>query len=299
MDARNVWQLVKETFAKWREERTALLAAALAFYAVLSLVPSLILAGIIASMILGQPAAEGRLVGQIQDLVGEEAARAVQTMIQSLQEAGSGVPIIGIVALLFGTSRVFAHLETALNMIWDVAKQADQGIAGYIADRILAVVIALGVVFLLLLSLVVGTSFAVFGNALANLLPGPAALLALRIGNYLIVFIIFTLLFAIIYKTLPDATIPWSDVWVGTAVTSLLFTIGQVLIGVYFSVSRLGVAAGVAGATLILLIWVYYSAHIVLLGAVFTEVYAEKYGSKIKADQDGGPLAEKLGSLGG
>ncbi|MCZ7573690.1 MAG: YihY/virulence factor BrkB family protein [Ardenticatenaceae bacterium] len=171
-------------------------------------------------------------------------------------------------------------------MIWDVERKVKQGVVGFIVDRVLAIVIVLGVALLLLLSLTVGTWFAAFGNVLANVLPGIAYVYALRIVNYVIIFFIFTLLFAIIYKTLPNVSITWDDVWVGAAVTALLLTIGQALIGLYFSISRFGLAAGVAGAGVILLIWIYYSTQIVLIGAEFTQVYARKYRSKIKAETD-------------
>jgi len=180
-------------------------------------------------VVFGQAAAEGRLLGQIPTLVGKQAAHAIQTFIESTQKAGSGITIIGAVALLFGASRVFAQLENALNMIWDVERKVKQGVVGFIVDRVLAIVIVLGVALLLLLSLTVGTWFAAFGNVLANVLPGIAYVYALRIVNYVIIFFIFTLLFAIIYKTLPNVSITWDDVWVGAAATALLLTIGQAL----------------------------------------------------------------------
>ena len=275
------WQLLKRTFYKWNADHAPALGAALSYYTVFSLAPLLMIVIAIAGLVFGQEAAQGQIIGQIQGLVGEESAKAIQSMIEEARKPAAGVlaTVIATVMLLFGATGVFAQLQESLNIIWKVEQKAGQGMWKMLKDRFISLLAVLGTGFLLLISLVISAGLSAVGATMAHVLPGPE--FVLQILNFLVSFAVVTLLFAMIYKLLPDKPVRWSDVWIGASITSLLFTIGKFFIGLYLGKSDVGVAYGAAGSLVVILIWVYYASQIFLFGAEFTAVYAESRGPQL------------------
>jgi membrane protein len=291
MDAKTIWSLLKETFSEWSEDKASRLAAALAYYTIFSLAPLLIIVIAVAGLVFGQEAARAELFAQIQGLVGQEGAQLIETMVESASQPTSGIiaTTIAIATILFGAIGLFGQLQDALNTIWEVEPKPERGIFGMIKDRFLSFTMVLGIGFLLLVSLIISAVVSALNPYLTDLLPGSIYLI--QILNFVISFGVITLLFAMIYKVLPDVEIAWSDVWIGAAVTSLLFSVGKFLIGLYLGNSSAGSAYGAAGSLVILLLWVYYSTQILLFGAEFTQVYAKRYGSWAASPQKAAPLA--------
>ncbi|WP_416674565.1 YihY/virulence factor BrkB family protein [Egbenema bharatensis] len=274
--------LLKETFSEWMEDKVPRLAAALSYFTVFSLAPLLVIAISVAAIFFGEDAARGQIVGQIQGLVGQEGAAAIETMITNADQVEGGVfaTVLGIVTLLIGASGVFGQLQDALNTIWEVAPRPGRGIAYFIRSRFLSFGMVLVIAFLLLVSLVISAVVAGIGTYMTDVAPGLSALWEL--ANFAISFGVITLLFALIYRVLPDVEIAWGDVWIGAAVTAFLFTVGRTLIGIYLGSAAVGSAYGAAGSLVVILVWVFYSAQILLFGAEFTQVYARRYGSRIR-----------------
>lgn len=294
MKVGDVVSLVKQTISEWSEDKASRLAAALAYYTVFSIPPLLIIAIAIIGRVLGDDAiARERIADQASGLFGPSAAEAIQTIIENASEpTGSFVAtIIGIVILLFGASGVFGELQSAMNTIWEVTPRPDRGIMGTIRDRFFSFTMVLGIGFLLLVSLVISAGLAALDEFLTGLLP--EAVILMQVLNFLISFGVFTLLFALIFKVVPDVKVAWGDVWVGAIVTAVLFTLGKLAIGLYLGNSALSSTYGAAGSLVALLVWVYYSAQILFLGAEFTQVYANKYGSRIVAAENAVPITEE------
>ncbi len=291
MKIKTVFALLKETVAEWNKDKASRLAAALAYYTIFSLSPLLIIAIAIAGAVFGEEAARGEIVSQIQGLVGKEGAVFIQAAIEnaSKPQAGGGfASLVSIAILLFGASGLFAQLQDALNTIWEVQPDPKQGVASFIRTRFLSFSMVLGIGFLLLVSLVISAGLAAFVSYLSNLLPSVASLL--QIANFVLGFVVTTILFGLIYKFLPDVKITWSDVLIGAAITSLLFSLGRYLLGMYLGNSSFGSTYGAAGSLVVILAWVYYAAQILFFGAEFTQVYARKYGSQIVPDKNAIPI---------
>lgn len=290
MTPKVIFGLLKDTFSKWQEDKAGKLAAALAYYTAFSLAPLLIIVIAIASLVFGQEAAQGDIVRQIQGLVGKQGAEAVQAMIQNARKPAEGTiaTLISIVILLFGATGVFAELQDSLNTIWEVAPKPGRGMINIIRSRSLSFAMVLGIGFLLLVSLILSAGLEAVGNYFKDMVPNLTLLW--QTLNFAISFGIVTVLFAMIYRVLPDAKIAWDDVWIGSAITSLLFSIGKWLIGLYLGNSSIGSTYGAAGSFVVLLLWVNYSAQILFFGAEFTKVYANKYGSQIVPDENAIPI---------
>jgi membrane protein len=293
MKVSSFFPLLKTTFSEWMEDKAPRLAAALAYFTVFSLAPLLVIAISIAAIFFGEEAARGQIVGQIQGLVGEEGAAAIEAMIANANQVEGGVvaTIVGVVTLLIGASGVFGQLQDALNTIWEVAPKPGRNIAHFLRSRFLSFGMVLVMGFLLLVSLLLSATLAGIGTYMAGLLPGFAPLW--EAVNFLVSFAIITLLFALIYKVLPDVKITWGDVWIGAAFTALLFSIGRTLIGIYLGSAAVGSAYGAAGSFVVILVWVFYSAQILLFGAEFTQVYAHRYGSQIRPASIAVPLTDE------
>ena len=281
MSPRTVFSLVKETVSDWMDDKAMRLAAALAFYTLLSLAPLLIVAVSVAGLVFGEEAARGELTTQLQTLVGAEGAEAVRNILANAKSTSSGVigTIVGTVVLLFGASGVFGELQSALDEIWEVKPKPGRGVKGFLRDRFFSLTMVLGVGFLLLVSLVLSTVLAVVGNFFSSSLPGGA--LVWQVLNFVISIGVFTLLFALIFKVIPDVKIAWGDVWIGALVTAILFTLGKLGIGIYLGRASITSPFGAAGSVVLLVIWTYYSAQILFLGAEFTQVFARHRGSRI------------------
>ncbi len=280
------WELFKNTFTAWSDDKVPRHGAALAYYTVLSLVPLLVVIIAMIGVIFGREAAQGYILEQIGSLVGPQSEAAIKEMIQRASEPSTGIFAAAVagVTLLVGASGVFAQLQDSLNSIWGVKAKEGRGLWGLIRDRFFSVAALLGTGFLLLVSLVLSAALSAFGKWFGGWLPAPE--LVLQILEFIISFGVVTGLFALIFKVLPDAHVAWRDVWVGSAMTALLFTIGKFAIGLYLGKSDVGSAYGAAGSMVILLVWVYYSAQIILFGAEFTQVYANALGSRIVASDN-------------
>ncbi|HEX5688735.1 MAG TPA: YihY/virulence factor BrkB family protein [Roseiflexaceae bacterium] len=294
MSVQIVWELLKETFTDWNEDKAPRLAAALSYYALFAIAPLLVIVIAIAGFFFGREAASGAIVGQIQGLVGEQSAQTIQEMVANAAANPSGgiiATVIGIVTLLFGALGVFGQLQDALNTIWEVQPKPNRGWLEMLKDRLAPFTMVLGIAFLLLTSLVISAALSALGKFFGGVFPGYALLG--QIINFIISFAVITLLFAMMYKYLPDVKIAWSDVWIGAAFTALLFTIGRLLIGIYLGRSSTASTYGAAGSLVIVLLWVYYSAQILFMGAEFTQVYAKKYGTQIEPAENAMPITEE------
>lgn len=283
MRLKNGIKLLKVTFSEYNEDKVPLLAAALAYYTVFSLAPLLLIVIAIAGSVFGEEAAQGEIVGQIQGLIGREGAEAIQVMLQNTQQPNSGgtvATVLGIVTLLFGATGVFGQLQDALNIIWDVQPKPGRGVKNFIQTRLLSFAMVVVIGFLLLVSLVISAVLAGVSHFFGEMFPG--FILGGQILNLVISFGTTTLLFASIYRFLPDVHVPWKNLWIGAAVTAFLFTIGKSMIGLYLGNSGVGSTYGAAGSLVVILIWVFYSAQILLLGAEFTQVYSKYRGSPIQ-----------------
>jgi len=274
---RKVWQYLKETIQDFIDDYALSRAAAIAYYTVLSLGPVLVICIAIAGLAFGQEAAQGAMVGQLRGMMGDQAAEAVQTMIASAGKRSSGVwaTIIGFGTLLITASGVFGEMQSALNYIWKA--QPKGGVSAILRARAASLGLVATMGFLLLVSLVLSAALAALGDYLNAMMPGIKVVL--QFANILLSFAIVTGLFAAVYKILPDRDLGWRDVIVGAVATALLFTIGKTLIGLYIGSSAVASSYGAAGALVIVLLWIYYSSVIFLLGSEFTKVWAAHHGS--------------------
>ena len=261
-----------------------MLAAALAYYTIFALAPLLVLVISIASLVFSGDQAQQALLEQIRQTVGGDAAGIVQTMISNQGGQSSGIiaTIIGFATLAVGATGMFAQLQSALNQIWDVELKPETGIVHTLKIRAMALGIVLVIGFLLLVSLVLSSLLSAFGGFLSSTLPGGAVLW--QVLNFALSLGVITLLFAMIFKYLPDVKVAWSDVWMGAFVTALLFGVGRFLISFYISSSSTSSTYGAAGSLIVLLLWIYYSAQILLFGAEFTQVYGRRFGSGIERE---------------
>jgi membrane protein len=282
MKFKDIFTLLKNAAREWSEDKASRLAAALSYYTIFSLAPLLVIVIAIAGLVFGQEAAQQELMVQIEGLVGEEGAFAIQEMIAGASDTGDSIlaAVIGFVLLLFGASGVFAQLQDAMNTMWEVKPKEGRGILAIVKDRLLSFGMVLVIGFLLLVSLVLSAALAALSNFMAGLLP--ANEIVMQVISFVVSFAVISLLFALIFKYLPDAKVAWGDVWLGAIVTALLFTIGKELIGLYLGRSAVASTYGAAGSLVILLLWVFYSAQILFFGAEFTQVYANMFGSKIR-----------------
>ena len=278
--ARAVLAMVKEAFADWREDNAPRLGAALAYYTAFSLAPLLVIAIAVAGLVFGHTAAQGRIVAEVQGLVGKVGAEAVQAMLANAHKPSANVwaTILGTITLLLGAGGAFAELRGALNVIWGAPPRPGGGIWGAIRGRLLSFALVLVLGFLLLVSLALSAALSAVHGYTVGLLPGTKALI--EVANAVFSFGVVTVLFAMIFKVLPDTRIAWGDVWAGAATTAVLFTLGKTLIGLYLGRGTFGSAYGAAASLAIILAWVYYAAQILFFGAELTQVYTRRHGSR-------------------
>lgn len=269
-------QLFKRTLSEFGEVKATRLAAALAFYTVFSLSPLLLLAVSIAGLVFGEEAAQGRIVAEIEGNVGRETAELIQTMLAATRNENSNVIslLIGLATLLLGASALFGHLQDALNTIWRAKPPADAGFMAVIKKRLLSFSLVLLMGLLLLLSLLMTTGLSFLDELISSLAPGSVYLYHLL--NLMVTFGLITILFAVLFKFLPDVEIAWRNVWIGAAVTAGLFLVGIYLISFYMGRAAPGSVFGAAGSLVALLLWIYYSAQIFFFGAQFTFVNASQ-----------------------
>ncbi len=257
MTVSSVWDLIKRTAASWSEINAPRLGAALSYYTMMSLAPLLVVVIGVAAMAFGRKAVEGQIVWQIQDLVGADGGRAIQSLLTSASKPGAGpvAAAVGFIMLLFGASGVFGELRDSLNLVWGVKSVSSGGLWGLIKYRFFSFAMVLGIGFLLMVSLIFSAAIAALGKFLQGILPMPEPVL--HLGNLLLSFAAVTVLFALLYKVVPDIHIEWQDVWIGAAVTSLLFSFGKFLIGLYLGKASVGSSYGAAGSLVVFLVWVY------------------------------------------
>jgi membrane protein len=283
---RKVWPVVKQTFSEWSSDKGPRLGAALSYYTVFSIAPVLVLAIAVAGLFLGRDAAQGRIAEQLGGLLGPQAAEAVQAAIVKSSQHRGGViaSLVGIGTLLVGASGVMIELQDALNTVWKVLPKPGGGVQRFVRSRILSLALVLTLGFLLLVSLVASAGLEAFVRWSGAYLPRWIALG--YVSNYAVSVGIVALFFALLFKTLPDAKVAWKDVWVGAGVTSGLFHLGKYGIALYIGRASVASSFGAAGSLAALLVWVYYSSQIVLLGAELTRVYANRYGSRVVPDEN-------------
>jgi membrane protein len=282
MNPKEILPILKKAGSDWMEDQAPTLGAALAYYTVFSLAPLLIIAIGIAGLVFGPEAAQGQIFDQLRGLLGEASAKSMQDMVENANAkpaTGIFATVIGVVTLLFGASGVFGQLQTSLNTIWGVQPKPGRGILGIIQDRILSFGFILVVGFLLLVSLLLTAAIALVGEWFGGIGPGMETFA--QILNFVISLGLITVLFAMIFKFLPDAKIAWHDVWIGAFITAALFTVGKFALGLYLGKSGVGSTYGAAGSLIVLLLWVYYSSQILFFGAEFTQVYANRFGSHV------------------
>jgi len=277
---KSLWPLIKESVSQWSDDYAPSMGAALAYYTIFSIAPLLVIAIAVAGFFFGADAASGEIFAQLRGLIGDDGAAAIQGLVKSASNTGTGTfaAVAGIVTLLIGATTVFGELQSDLDRIWDAPKSTESGIKALLRGRLLSFGMILGVGFLLLVSLVLSAGLSALAKFWDSWFEGWE--FVLQAINFVVSFAIITGLFAMIYKLLPRCPIQWKDVWVGSMVTSLLFAIGKLLIGLYLGKSGVASGFGAAGSLVIVLLWVYYSSQIFLLGAEFTKTYAHSHGSR-------------------
>ena len=277
--AREWTSLAIESGKNWVRDGAASMGAALAFYTLFSMAPLLLLAISVAGIVIGTDTARDLLMNQLTSLMGEQGAGAVRSVLERANEKSEGwwSALVSLVTLVIGASTVFAELRRDLDKIWSFAAASSSGVWGFVSSKLLSVGMVAAIGFLLMVSLAVSATVSALGSTWAGSLPGGA--LVPRVLEFAGSFVVITGLFAMIYKILPSVRIAWGDVWVGAAVTSLLFWIGKYLIGLYIGRSAIASPFGAAGTLVVVIVWVYYSAQIFFLGAEFTRAYALRMGS--------------------
>ena len=285
-----MWSLFKATCNDWYEDRAQRIGAALAYYTIFALTPGLVILMALAGFLLG-PGAESQIIEQIRELIGEQGAAAIEATTRSARQntLGPTATALALIPLVFGLWGVFGELQDGLNTIWGVTPKPGRRLLHILRERFLSFAMVVGIGFLLIVSLVLSAWLAAVSTYVGRLLPAPADVL--ETVNFVISFAVITVSFALIFKLLPDVRIAWRDVWLGAGVTSLFFTIGKALIGLYLGKSA--AAAGAAGSLVVIVVWVYYSAQILLFGAEFTKVWTRRHGSGYVPETTAMPVTQE------
>lgn len=268
-----VWAVFKAGLKGWWNDNVSRLGASLAYYTLFAIAPVLIVAIAIAGLVFGQDAVRGQIVHQVDGLIGMEGGRAVQALLQGASNHSAGVlaTVLGSITFLLGATGAFLELQYALNTIWRVAPKASAGLRDFLLQRLVSFGLVVAIGFLLLVSLAVSAALAAFSGWLNARVPGMAFLW--MAVNLIASIAVSTLLFALVYKVLPDVDLDWPDVWIGAVITAVLFGIGKTVIGLYIGHSSTASSYGAAGSVVVLLLWVYYSTQVVLLGAELTRAF--------------------------
>jgi membrane protein len=279
---RSIFELVKQTASEWIDQDVSRLGAALGFYTLFAIAPLFVIVLAIAGLWFGEAAARRELFSQVSGLVGSEGAQAIQAFVSVAHKpkTGAWAAFIAMATLFVGATAVFVHLQDALNSLWGVRRVRGRGLRNFIKDRLLSFALIVGIGFLLLVSLVLTAGLSALGRFRVGLLPVQETIW--QGINFVFSFGVLTLLFAMIFKVLPDVKIAWRDVWMGASITALLFNLGKLLFGLYLGRSGVTSAYEAAGSLVIVLLWVYYSAQILFFGAKFTQIYSNRYGSHLE-----------------
>lgn len=282
---RIAWIILRKSVTRWVNHSATTHGAALAFFAMLSVAPLVVISIAIISLVYGEDAAQGQLVSRIESLTGREAAMTIEGLIESTSKSGRGstATLLGLGILLFGASAVFVQVQESLNMIWGTKETRGMGILDFLQRRALSFAMTLGVGLVLLASLLLSAWLGTAERLLAGVLPEERALPLTGLmdsgTDFTISFALLTVLFALIFKLLPDTRIAWKDVWLGSMMTAVLFLAGKFLIGYYLGQSAVASAYGAAGSFMAVILWIYYSALIFYFGAEVTHSYASVVGS--------------------
>jgi membrane protein len=294
LSIKNIFSLFKETYQEWNSKEPFELSAVIAYYAIFSLPGLLIIVIGIAGFFFGEQAVKGEVANQISKMLGKEAANGIQEMIVNSYKSNSSLmaTIIGVATLLFGATGVFFQLQKSLNKLWNVKADPKAGIKKLILDRATSFGIILALGFLLLVSLVLTTILSVLSNWISHVFP-EFMLVLFIVLNFIVSFGFITVLFALIFKVLPDVKIRWKPVWIGSIVTAVLFEIGRFALEIYFAKANPGSTYGAAGSVILILLWVSYSCMILFFGAEFTQVYARRAGDRIEPSENAVPTVDR------
>lgn len=271
------WKTLKEIVSNWAVHRCSAQSAALAFYTIFSLAPILVVVIALAGMFFGEEAVRGQIFSEFQGLMGRDSALLIQDVLKSAARPSSGsLPaVIGVVTLVLGATAVFGQLQDALNTVWAVAPKPGAALTTLLRKRLHSFALVVGLGFLLLVSLVLSAALSGFSSYLERVFAFPVDLL--EIANFVVSFVAITLLFAMMYRILPDVRLAWRDVWLGSILTSLLFMVGKTLISLYLGRTSVASAYGAAGSLVVILLWVYYSSLIFFFGAELTRVHSRQF----------------------
>ena len=282
LDLKGALSLFPQAFTQWSDHNASRLAASLCCYTIMSSAPLVVLSVAVAGWAFGERAARGEIANQIGSVVGGDAAQAVQAIVLNAKEPASGflTTIVGLAVLVFGASGVFAELQSALNTIWGVAPKPGRGILGLVRDRVFSFGMVMAVAFLLLASLIVSAGLAAAGKFFASYVPGGVVLAQLT--NFGVSLAIVAVLFALVFKVVPEAEIEWKDVWLGALLTAIFFDVGKLVLGIYIGRSSVTSAYGAAGSLVALVLWIFYTSQIVFFGAEFTRVHARQAGRAVR-----------------
>lgn len=280
MNVKSVWSFLKDTMSEFGKDRVLRLAAALSYYSIFSIGPLLLIAVGLAGLVFGADNVRHELESQLQSLMGANASKVLSSMAAPHDHSKNILAtILGIVALLAGASGVFGQLQDSLNTIWKVQAKPGGNILDFIRRRFLSLSMVLGIGFLLLVSMILSTVLSSFTSHIGGMLP--LSKLLAQIFDFVVSFAVITLLFAAIFKFLPDVHIPWSNVWFGAVGTSLMFSLGKYALSLYLGRESTASPYGLAGSVIVILLWFYYSAVILFVGAEFTQVHAKRVGAKV------------------
>lgn len=279
---KTIFSFMKEVFSNFSDDKVMKFSASLSYYTVFSIAPILIIMVTVAGVIFGKEAAQGQIYGQINGLVGGEAASQIQEIIGNTSTSGKTfiASVVSIIALIFGATGVFGEIQDSINSIWGLKSKPKSGIIKIVLNRLISFSLIISLGFVAMVTLMLNTLVDLLSKSLTKIIPGDDTIFV-QVINYALIFVVITGMFAVIFKVLPDARIKWKDVIRGAVLTAILFIIGKFAITLYVQQSKLGSVYGAAGSIVILLVWVYYTAVILYFGAEFTKVYAIRYGSKI------------------
>jgi membrane protein len=282
MTLKLAWIMLAEIFSKWNEHKVIRLGAALAYFGIFAITPVLMIAIAIAGLVYGRAASEGNIVGSISGVVGSSTAQFAQELVESASQPRAGwiAVVVGVVGIVFGSASFFFQLKDALNTVWEIAPKPGYRPLGMIRNNALSFAMVLGLGILILAWLLLSAFVNAAGSLLGSALPGSETVW--QLADFGLSFGLVTLLFACIFKILPDVHIPWRDVWPGAILTALLFTMAQVALSVIIRLANPGLAFGVAGGLVVILVWVDLASLILLFGAEFIRVYSMRFGSRAK-----------------
>jgi len=282
----NTWKIFKQSVTEFLNDNCIKLSASLSYYTIFALGPTLIIIISFAGIFLGRDAVEGKLYGEIKNLIGAAAAAQVQSIIANLQHNDQTVvaAVIGVVLLILGATGVFTEIQGSINYIWSIRAKPKKGWLKFLTNRLISFSLVVSCGFILLVSLTINALMELLNERLQVYFKS-VTIIVFYVLNLLLIFAVITALFAIIFKVLPDATLRWKDVTVGAAFTALLFMLGKFLISLYIGKSNVGLTYGAAGSIIVILVWVYYSSLILYFGAEFTKIYTIQHGAGIKPTQ--------------